>query len=148
MLNVKGGSQGTLLEDLDHAKRIVQLIIKVDTFVKNYIPKVKNVVRQHRDDLIFTLPPRRVWLLVKEIRSFEQGDIHEMSWEFGTRKDKEDVIVDGKLGTHDHLYGVTEIKSEPRLRFRLSSSDHLYHFLYRSLSQEPARLRHCMANKF
>ena len=99
LLNVKGGSHATLLEDLDQARRIVQLIIKVDTLIRKYSPEVKHVVRQHREDLICTLPPRRVWLSVKELRSFEQEDDHGKILGFPIRKDKEDVIVDGKLGT-------------------------------------------------
>ena len=147
LLNIKGGSEATLLEDLDQAKRIVQLITKVDTLIKSYSPEVKHVVRQNRDDLIFTLLPRRVWLSVKQLRSFEQGDIHEKNLDFQTRKDKEDVIVDGKLGAHNHRYSVTKVDSEPRLQPRLSSSDHLHDFLYRSLSQAPARLWRREANQ-
>lgn len=97
LLNGKGGSQATLLEDLDQARRIVQLVTKVDTLIRDYSAEVKHVVRQNRDNLIFTLPPRRVWLAVKQLRSFEQEDIHEKNLELQTRKDKEDVIVDGML---------------------------------------------------
>ena len=70
-----------------------------------------------------------------------------MDLEFRTRKDKEDVIVDSKLSTHHHRYGLTRLDSEPRLQLRRSRSDHLYDFLYRSLSQEAARLWRCEANK-
>ena len=147
LLIVKGGSQATLLEDLDQAKRIVQLITKVDTLLRENSPEVKHVVRQHRDDLIFTLPPRRVWLSVKQLRFSEQGHTHGKNLGLQNRKDKEDVIVDGKLGTQKHQYGVTEVDSEPRLQLRLPSSDHLHDFLYRSLSRAPARLWRCEANK-
>ena len=96
LLIVKGGSQATLLEDLDQARRIVQLITKVDTLLRENSPEVKHVVRQHRDDLIFTLPPRRVWLSVKQLRFSEQGHTHGENLGLQDRKDKEDVIVDGK----------------------------------------------------
>ena len=147
LLNVKGGSQATLLEDLDQAKRIVQLITKVDTMLRKYSPEVKHVVRQHRENLIFSLPPRRVWLSVKQLRSSEQGNTHEKNSGIQNCKDKEDVIVDGKPGSQKHRYGVTKVDSEPRLQPRLSSSDHLQYFLSGSLSQAPARVWGCEANK-
>ena len=115
--------------------------------LQKYSPEVKHVVRQHRDDLIFTLPPRRVWLSVKQLRSSEQGHTHEKNLGFQNRKDKEDIIVDGKLGIQKHRYGVTKVDSERRLQIRLSSSYHLQDFLSRSLSQAPARLWRCEANK-
>ena len=147
LLNGKGGSQAALFEDLDQAKRIVQFITKVDTMLRRYSPEIKHVVRQHRDDLIFTLPPRRVWLSVKQLRSFEHEYTHEKKSGFQERKDKEDIIVDGKLGTQKRRYGVTKVDSEPRLQLRLSSSDNLQNFLYRSPSKAPARLWRCEANQ-
>ena len=151
LLNVKGGCQATALEDLDQAKRIVQLITKVDTLIRAYSPEVKRTIRQHREDLIFTLPPRRVWLSVKQLRY-----TNEKSLGYQNIKNKEDVIVDGKLGTHIYRLGVTKVDSEPCLQTRFSSPDDLHDFLYRSPSQAPARLwrrqtdksrrRRCKAN--
>ena len=102
LLNVIGGSQATSLEDLDQAVRIVQLITKVDTLIREYSPEVKHVVRQHRENLIFTLPPRRVWLSVKQLRNFKRGNTHEKNLGIQIGKEKEDVIVDGKLGTQEN----------------------------------------------
>ena len=60
--------------DLDQARRIVQLVIKSDTMMRMQTNATKAIVRQNRETLISKLPPRRVWLFVKNLRDLSKRD--------------------------------------------------------------------------
>lgn len=99
-LKMKGGNYGSILEDFDQAKRIVRLITKVDSLIQRSSDDIKHVVRRNREDLIATLPPRRVWLSIKHLRRIvEQDHTNSQTMSFENVEGKEDVIVDGKPGT-------------------------------------------------
>ena len=100
MLNAEGGTSASSLKDFDQARRIVQLIINVDTLLRNKSGEIKQLVRQNREDLIATLPPRRVWLSVKRLRESSEGHAKDKARSFENNKHGEDAIVDGKSSIH------------------------------------------------
>ena len=125
------------LWDMDQSKRIVQLIIKVDTSIKNCSGEVKRVVRQNREDLIASLTPRHVWLSVKCLRHIENSKATNQTTSFESNTDKEDVIVDGK---HSILHidwalltfianHIFKRDSLSRMIYRVFNIDHFLHQL-------------------
>ena len=60
--------------DLDQARRIVQLVIKSDSMMRLQTDAAKKTIRQNRENLISKLPPRRVWLFVKQLRDLSKCD--------------------------------------------------------------------------
>ena len=58
--------------DLDQARRIVQLVIKSDSMMRMQKDATKTIIRQNRESLISKLPPRRVWLFVKQLRDLSK----------------------------------------------------------------------------
>ena len=58
--------------DLDQARRIVQLVIKSDSMMRMQKDATKTVIRQNRESLISKLPPRRVWLFIKQLRDLSK----------------------------------------------------------------------------
>lgn len=50
----------------------------------------KTVIRQNREDLISKLPPKRVWLFVKQLRDLSKRDPNTMRL-----RDGQDFIMDG-----------------------------------------------------
>ena len=95
-LNVKGGTPEFVLRDEDQAKRIVQLYIKVDNSIRRASSEVKMLVRKNQEDLIATLPPRRIWLSIKHLRHLDRYLKDKMTMNSEEHKDKEDAVVDGK----------------------------------------------------
>ena len=91
-----GGTIESTFWDIDQGRLIAQLIIKVDTSIKNCSGEVKRVVRQNREDLIATLTPRHVWLSVKFLRSTDKSQVKNQSTSSESNTEKEDAIVDGK----------------------------------------------------
>ena len=114
-MNVEGGSSASIYEDFDQAKRIVQFIIKIDTLVKKESSETKRLVRQNREALIATFPPRRVWLSVKQLRSFEQDHSSDKTMNIERYMDEEDAVVDGKPRYLPNLMISTDVYSEPHL---------------------------------
>ena len=98
--DVKGGTTASLPVDFVQAKRIVRLITGVDSLIRNSSNKVKHNVRQNRERLIATLPPRRVWLSMKHLRHivFTDTDCETVSFDY--HEGKEDAIANGKRDTH------------------------------------------------
>ena len=87
----------------------MQLIINVDTLVRNKSGEIKRVVRQNREDLIATLPSRRVWLSVKRLRELSEGHTKDNAVSLENNQNAEDAIIDGKFSLHGHWYGFAEI---------------------------------------
>ncbi|CAF9943271.1 MAG: hypothetical protein ALECFALPRED_010974 [Alectoria fallacina] len=54
------------------------------------------VVRRNREDLIAALPPKRVWLSIKHLRSLEHDGTDNQTTSVVKKGGKEDAIVDGK----------------------------------------------------
>lgn len=100
LLNVKGGTSASILEDYDQAKRIVRLIGKVDALIRTKSNDLRLVVRRNRENLIAALPPRRVWLSIKLLRSLEHDDTDNQTTSVLNNGGKEDAIVDGKPSIH------------------------------------------------
>ncbi|MCJ1436100.1 hypothetical protein MMC27_005478 [Xylographa pallens] len=73
-----GGSPESLPKDMDQAKKIVNLVIKVDVCIQRLSTKEKDQVRLNRQELLITLPPRRVWLFLKQIRNMGRSHDPEM----------------------------------------------------------------------
>ena len=115
-LNVKGGTPEFVLRDNDQAERIVQLNIKVDASIRGASGEVTILVRKNREDLMATLPPRRVWLSIKHLRHLDRYRINKMTISSEKHKDKEDAIVDGKPNIPQHRCDFTDFYSEPRLQ--------------------------------
>ncbi len=76
--------------DLDQAGRIVQLVIKSDSMMRMQKDAAKTVIRQNRESLISKLPPRRVWLFVKQLRDLSKRDPNTMQLRKG-----QSIITDG-----------------------------------------------------
>ena len=122
---------------MHQAKQIVQLVIKVDTAIKNCSGEVKYVVRQNREDLIASLTPRHVWLSVKFLRHIENSKAKDQTTSFESNTDKEDVVVDGKRSTlHIGWALLTFIASHifkgdslSRMIYRIFNIDHFLHRL-------------------
>ena len=99
LLKMKGGNRAFILKDFDQAKRIFRLIAIVDSLIRESSNAIKRVLRQNTEDLIATLPPRRVWLSIKHLRGIvEQDHISSQTMSFESIEGKEDIIVDGKPG--------------------------------------------------
>ncbi|MCJ1395577.1 hypothetical protein MMC18_008463 [Xylographa bjoerkii] len=62
-----GGSPESLPKDMDQARKMMNFVIKVD-----------DEVRLNRQELLTTLPPRRVWLFLKQIRNLGRSHDPEM----------------------------------------------------------------------
>jgi Protein of unknown function (DUF4238) len=58
----------TLLHDLGQANRIVTLRTRSDAAVNKLDDQLKYTMQKHRRDLITSLPPRRVWLYLRQLR--------------------------------------------------------------------------------
>ena len=83
----------------------MQLIINVDTLIRNKSGEVKRVVRENREDLIATLPSRQVWLSVKRLRELSEGHTKDNVVRLENNQiasHAEDAIIDGKSSIHRH----------------------------------------------
>ena len=60
---------------------------------------VRRTVLQNRENLIATLPPRRVWQTVKYLRML--GEIQDKNKDLSF--EKEDIIVNGESSDHRHV---------------------------------------------
>ena len=123
--DVKDGRIASLPEDFDQAKRIVRLITGVDSFIRNNSDEVKHVVRQNRERLIATLPPRRVWLSVKHLRHIIHTDTDSEVMSFDYHEGMEDAIANGKQDTHRYSPYVADRGSEQCVSNRRSIPNHL-----------------------
>ena len=59
----------------------------------------KTVIRQNREDLISKLPPRRVWLFVKQLRDLSKRDSNTMqlrNGQYSIIDGIEDAFANGK----------------------------------------------------
>ena len=110
--DVKGGTTASLLEDFVQANLIVRLITGVDSLIRNSNNKVKHNVRQNRERLIATLPPRRVWLSIKRLRHIIYTDTESETMSFDYHEGKEDAIANGKRDTHLYPPHVADRNSE------------------------------------
>lgn len=88
-----GGTTASLLEDFVQANRIARLVTGVDSLIRNSSNKVKHIVRQNRERLIATLPPRRVWLSIKRLRHMICTDTESETMSFDYHEGKEDAIA-------------------------------------------------------
>ena len=91
---LQGGSPESLPKDMDQAKKMMNLVIKVDVCIQRLSANEKDQVRLNRQELLITLPPRRVWLFLKQIRNMGRSHDPEMDG-------PEDVIAAGE--DRDHL---------------------------------------------
>jgi len=66
------------------------LVTKVDVAIKHLSQTTKSEIRLHRQELLLTLPARRVWLLLKTMRNIRQPDNPKADG-------AEDVIANGTL---------------------------------------------------
>ena len=57
---------------MDQARRMLNLVIKVDVAIKHLSPKAKAEVRYNRQELLISLPVQRVWLFLKNIRNIRR----------------------------------------------------------------------------
>lgn len=71
-LSAQGGGYEHLPKDLDQAPRMFNLVTKVDVAIKHLPQTTKSEIRLHRQELLLTLPARRVWLLLKTMRNIER----------------------------------------------------------------------------
>ena len=69
MTYLAGGNQITIMHDLTQASRIMRLLVITDRIIKSSDFELKSVIRKQREDLICSLPPKRVWLFVKQMRT-------------------------------------------------------------------------------
>lgn len=74
MLTIKGGTRRSLANDLNQARRIVRLFIKTDSMTRWVTFETKKILHHNREQLISTLPARRVWLFVKHLRTLSKQD--------------------------------------------------------------------------
>ncbi|KAK2764586.1 hypothetical protein FQN54_009281 [Arachnomyces sp. PD_36] len=64
-----GGSPRTVLNDMDQAKKMLNVRIKIDVWSKGTEESVREEIRENLRDLFCELAPQRVWYYVKYIRS-------------------------------------------------------------------------------
>ncbi|MCJ1246979.1 hypothetical protein MMC30_004190 [Trapelia coarctata] len=69
-----GGEVKDLPKDTDQAKRMFNLVTKVDVAIKHLPQATKSEIQLHRQELLLTLPTRRVWLLLKAMRNIMRPD--------------------------------------------------------------------------
>ena len=71
---MEGGQLKHFPNDKDQARRMFDLVTKVDVAIK-YLPETtKSEIRLQRQELLLTLPARRVWMLLKTMRNIRQPD--------------------------------------------------------------------------
>ena len=86
-------------KDLDQAKKMVNMRIKIDVWTKGIKESIREEIREKLRDLFCQLPPRRVWYYLKYIRELNcNGSINSENPgsgpEMGHGMDgPEDVIV-------------------------------------------------------
>jgi hypothetical protein len=90
-----------LSDDLEQAKRMWTLRIKIDVWSKG---KVAESVRQHNRELLrdeyLQLPRRRVWLYLKYARFAVLHVHYKLADDDDPLSGPEDVVVQGMLGSH------------------------------------------------
>jgi hypothetical protein len=64
-----GGSPKTLLKDMEQARRMLNMRIKIDVFTQGLKEDFREGVRENVRELFCQLPPRRVWFYLKHVRS-------------------------------------------------------------------------------
>lgn len=74
LLTITGGTRRSLAYDFDQARRIVKLFIKTDSMIRFATFETTRAVHRNREQLISTLPARRVWLFVKHLRTLSKQD--------------------------------------------------------------------------
>ena len=100
LFTLQGGSLESLPKDMEQAKKMVNLVIKVDVWIKHLSAGAKNEVRLNRQELLITLPARRVWFFLKQIRNISRSNNPQLDG-------PEDVIaagIDSALLTTDYQY--------------------------------------------
>jgi hypothetical protein len=64
-----GGSPKTLLKDMEQARRMLNMRIKIDVFTQGLKEDFREGVRENVRELFCQLPPRRVWHYLKQVRN-------------------------------------------------------------------------------
>jgi hypothetical protein len=95
-----GGSVTTFPFDLDQARRMVKLRIKIDVWSQGVEEHIREATRENLRDLFCQLQPTRVWYYLKLIRNMVLNGHRPDSAlpDFGDFKDRpEDTIVEGEF---------------------------------------------------
>ena len=90
--------------DFDQARRIIQLVIKSDSMMRMQTDTTKRFIRQNRESLISKLPPRRVWLFVKQLRDLSKRDPTTMQLREGQSTVTDGVEDAFANGGHTHHF--------------------------------------------
>ena len=98
MTYLAGGNQSTVMEDLHQASQIMRLLVFTDRIIKSSDFELKSVIRKQREDLICSLPKKRVWLFVKQMRTIGlQTQKPKTETEKFGGEGVEDTLIEGNL---------------------------------------------------
>lgn len=103
-----GGSGRTMPKDMEQARRMLNMRIKVDVWSQGLDENFRNGIRRNVRDLFCQLPVRRVWFYLKMVRQMILGSGKVGEWEnsgYGEESspdEPENVIakVSGQLRSH------------------------------------------------
>ena len=82
-----------MLKDMEQARRMLNMRIKVDVFTKGLDENFREGVRNNVRDLFCQLPPRRVWFYLKHVRNMLLEDRNVVSKD--KTKLESDEVMDG-----------------------------------------------------
>lgn len=95
----EGGSTQTIFEDVPQAVLMWKLRVKIDSWSQGVDESIRHRNRLILVDLYLRLPPRRVWLYVKQVRTAELEQLEELGTLIGlenSTQEPEDIIAQGK----------------------------------------------------
>lgn len=90
-----------MVKDMDQARRMVNMRIKIDVWSQGLEESKRQDIRDKLRDLFCQLPARRLWYYLKQLRGMSlraPGDIPDIHDELGGYMEgPEDVIVKGNV---------------------------------------------------
>lgn len=100
LIFIAGGNSSTLMTDFRQAELVMRLIGITDRIMRASDDRSKDIIRKHREDLISSLPPRRVWLLAKIMKSWSNRKLNAQArklsnWSQVSFEGIEDALAEG-----------------------------------------------------
>lgn len=90
-------------EDLDQAKKMLNMRIKIDFWSQGTDESIRSEIRKNLRELFCQLPARRIWFYLKQIRQMVLGQrVRDATAEpqLELMEGPEDVIVQGRFRSH------------------------------------------------
>jgi hypothetical protein len=136
MLILQGGSTATMPKDMDQARRMLNMRIKIDVWSQGLDEDFRQKIRKNLQDLFCELPARRVYQYLKRIRYIELtrfGPNGDQDPQFDADDAEalidgpEDVLVRGKFPI---MLDIAHSLSNPSLVSHIIDSRRLCHLMY------------------